>query len=103
MQAAGGNFAADDDFGPPEKISLEICEAHITGLMKLVGRFEFFGQHHAPLGPKRAHQARPLLRPGRAEVAFYDDGKLAKRYARIVGCEVIEGDEIASRFQPLTV
>src|ERR1700688_3208256 len=101
MQAAGGNFAADDDFGPAEKISLEIDEAHVTGLMKLVGRFEFFSQHLAFRGPEPAHHARPLLRPGRAEVDFYDVGKLAKRYARIVGCEVIEGNEIASRFQPL--
>ena len=101
MQAAGGNFAADDDFGPAEKISLEICEAHVTGLMKLVGRFEFFGQHLGLRGPKPAHHAGPLLWPGCPEVDFYDVGKLAKRYARIVGCEVIEGDEIASRFQPL--
>ena len=36
MQPAGGNFAANDDFGPAEKISLEIQEAHVTGLMKLV-------------------------------------------------------------------
>src|SRR6266404_320898 len=101
MQAAGRNFATDDDFGPAEEISLEIGEAHITGLMKLVGRFEFFSQHLALRGPKPAHHARPFLRPGRAEVDFYDVGKLAKRYARIVGCEVIKGDEIASRFQPL--
>src|ERR1700686_189772 len=101
MQAAGGNFAADDDFGPAEKISLEIDEAHVTGLMKLVGRFEFLGQHLALRGPKPPHHARPFLGPGRPEVDFYDVGKLAKRYARIVGCEVIEGDEIASRFQPL--
>src|SRR5216684_2741086 len=101
MQAAGGNFAADDDFGPAEKISLEIHEAHVTGLMKLMGRFELFSQHLALRGPKPAHHARPLLRPSRAEVNFYDVGKLAKRYARIVGGEVIEGDEIASPFQPL--
>src|SRR5437660_1638962 len=101
MQAAGGNFAADDDFGPAEKISLEIHEAHVTGLIKLVGRFEFFGQHLALRGPKPAHHARPLLRPGRAKVDFYNVGKLAKRYARIVGGEVIEGNEVASRFQPL--
>src|SRR5216684_5197022 len=99
MQAAGGNFAADDDFGPAEKISLEIHEAHVTGLMKLMGRFEFFGQHLALRRPKPPHHPRPLLRPGRAEVDFYDVGKLAKRHARIVGCEVIEGDEIASRLQ----
>src|SRR5260370_22221751 len=101
MQAAGGNFAADDEFGPAEKISLEIHEAHVTGLMKLVGRFELFSQHLALRGPKPAHHARPFLRPGCPEVDFYDVGELAKRYARIVGCEVIESDEIASRFQPL--
>src|SRR6266853_104887 len=100
MQAAGGNFAADDDFGPAEKISLEIHEAHVTGLMKLMGRLELFSQHLTLRGTKPAHHARPLLRPGRPEVDFYDVGKLAKRYARIVGGEVIEGDEIASRFQP---
>jgi len=69
--------------------------------MKLVGRFEFFSQHLALRGPKPAHHARPFLRPGCAKVYFYDVGKLAKRNARIVGGEVIEGDEIASRFQPL--
>jgi hypothetical protein len=58
MQAADGNFAVDDDFGPAEKISLEIHEAHVTGLMKLTGRFEFFGQHLALRGPKPAHHAR---------------------------------------------
>jgi hypothetical protein len=72
MQAAGGNFAADDDLGPAEKISLEIHEAHVTGLMNLVGRFEFFGQHLALRGPKPAHQARPFLRPGCPEVGFYN-------------------------------
>src|SRR6202140_5309850 len=82
-------------------MSLEREEAHVTGLMKLVGCLEFFGQHLALRGPKPAHHASPLLRPGRAKVDFYDVGKLAKRYARIVWCEVIEGDEIASRFQPL--
>jgi hypothetical protein len=47
MQPAGRNFAADDDFGPAEKISLEIDKAHVAGLMKLVGRFELFSQHLA--------------------------------------------------------
>jgi len=102
VQAAGRNFAADYDLGPAEKISLEIHEAHVAGLMKLVGCFELFGQHLALRGPKPAHHAGPLLWPGCPEVDFYDVGKLAKRYARIVGGEVIEGDEIASRFQPLT-
>src|SRR3979411_1760477 len=101
MQAAGGNFAADDDFWPAEEVSLEIHEAHVASLMKLVGRFEFFSQHLALGGPEPAHHARPFLRPGCPEVYFYDVGKLAKRYARIVGCEVIEGDEIARRFMPM--
>src|SRR5882762_5779601 len=101
MQAAGRNFAADYDLGPAEKISLEIHEAHVAGLMKLVGCFELFGQHLALRGPKPAHHAGPLLWPGCPEVDFYDVGKLAKRYARIVGGEVVEGNEIASRLQPL--
>jgi len=100
VQAAGRNFAADYDLGPAEKISLEIHEAHVAGLMKLVGCLELSGQHLALRGPKPAHHAGPLLWPGCPEVDFYDVGKLAKRYARIVGCEVVEGDEIASRFQP---
>src|SRR2546429_306992 len=39
--------------------------------MKLVGRFEFFGQHLALRGPKPAHHARPFLRPGGAGGKFW--------------------------------
>ncbi len=102
MQAAGRNFAADDQFGAAEKISLEIGEPHVTGLLKLMGRFEFFGQHLALRGAKPAHHASSLLQPGCPDVDFYDVGKLAKRQPWIVGREVIEGDKIAGRFQTLT-
>src|SRR5258708_10338677 len=101
MQTAGRNFAADDDFRPAEKISLEIHEARVTGLMKIVGSFEFFRQHLALGGPKSAHHAGAFLGLGCAKVYFDDVGKFAKRYARIVGCEVIKSNKIASRFQPL--
>src|SRR5260221_3421456 len=101
MQTAGRNFAAGDDFRPAEKISLEIHEARVTGLMKIVGSFEFFRQHLALGGPKSAHHAGAFLGLGCAKVYFDDVGKFAKRYARIVGCEVIKSNKIASRFQPV--
>ena len=63
VQAAGGNFAADDEFGAAEKISLEINEAHVAGLMKLVGRFEFFRQHLALWRAEPAHHAGAFLGP----------------------------------------
>src|SRR5208282_2344687 len=100
VQAVGGNFAADDEFGAAKEISLKVDEPHVAGLIKLVWGFEFFGQHLA-LRPKAAHHASPFLGAGGADIDFKDVGKLAKRDARIVGCKVIEGDEIASRFQAL--
>ena len=47
MQAAGGNFAARDEFGAAEEISLEIGVAHVASLLKLVGRLDFLRQHFA--------------------------------------------------------
>src|ERR1035441_7742500 len=76
-------------------------DRHVAGLTILVGRFELFRQHFARRGAKPAHHASPFLRPGRPDVDFYDVGKLDQRYARVVGREIIEGDEIAGRFQPL--
>ena len=87
--------------GRQKIISLEISESHVSGLMKLVGRFEFLRQHFAFRGPEPAHHTSPLLQSGRAHVDFYDVGKLAPRYSRIVGGEIVEGDEIASRLQTL--
>jgi hypothetical protein len=101
VQAAGRNFAADDDFGPAEKISLKISESHLTSLMKLVGRFQFLRQHRALRGAKPAHHASSFLQLGGPDVDFYGVGKLAKRQPWIVGREVIEGDKIAGRFQTL--
>ena len=43
----------------------------------------------------------PLFGPGRPDVNFDDVGQIAKRYAWIVGNEVIEGEQIARLFQPL--
>jgi hypothetical protein len=100
VQTAGGNFASNDEFGAAKEISLEIGKPHVAGLVKFVGSFEFFGQHLALLS-KAAHHASPFLGPGCADVNFNEVGKLAKRYAGIVGCEVIEGNEIDCRFQPL--
>ena len=77
VQAAGRNFAADDEFRAAEKISLEIDESHGAGLLKLVGGFEFLCQHLALRGGKLAHHARPFVWPGRPDVDFYDVGKLA--------------------------
>src|SRR5258707_10258871 len=101
MQTAGRNFAADEDCRLAENVSLEIHEARVTGLMKIVGSFEFFRQQLALGGPKSAHHAGAFLGLGCAKVYFDDVGKFAKRYARIVGCEVIKSNKIASRFQPL--
>src|SRR5208337_113887 len=100
VQATGGNFTANDDFGAAKEISLEIDEPHVTGLIELVGGFEFFRQHLA-LRPKLAHHASPFLGPGGADVDFKDVGKFAQWQAGIVGCEVVKGDEISSRFQAL--
>ncbi len=66
-----------------------------------MGGFEFFGQHLAFRRCEAAHHARPFFGPGGADVDFDDVGKLAEREARIVGCEVVEGDHIARRFQAL--
>src|SRR5208282_2475599 len=101
VQAAGRNFAADDEFGTTEEVSLEIDESHVAGLLKLVGRFQFFREHFALRGGKPAHHANSFLRAGCTDIDFDDVGKFAKRKARIVGREVIERNEIASRFQPL--
>ena len=92
---------ADYDFGTAEKISLEIDKSHVAGLMKLAGRFEFFRQHLAFRRPKPAHHASPFLRPGCPNVDFDDVGKLDQGQARIVGREVVEGDEVAKRLEPL--
>ena len=101
MQAAGRNFAAHDDFGTAEKVSLEVGEAHITGLLELVRCFQLFGQHFALRGFEPMHQASPFLGPCRPNIDFNDVGKLAKRGARVIRGEVIERDEVAKRLQPL--
>jgi hypothetical protein len=100
VQAAGRNFAADDEFGAAEKISLEIGEPHVASLMKL-GAFRVFQPASCISGAETGASSRPFLGRGGPNIDFDDVGKLAQRDARIVGREVIEGDEIASRFQPL--
>ena len=63
VQAAGGNFAANDELGAAKEISLEIYEPHVAGLMKLVWGFEFFRQHLA-LRDQTGASCQPVPRAG---------------------------------------
>src|ERR1035438_3987894 len=97
----GRSLPADDQLRLAEKIALEISEAQVAGLMELMRCFEFFRQHPAFGGAKAAHHAGAFLKACCLDIDFYEVGKVAERGTWIVGCEVIERDQIARCLEAL--
>ena len=76
-------------------------ETHVSGLLKLERGFDLFRVHFTLRGAEPPHYGGALCRRTGPDIDLDDVGKLAKRYARVVGGEVVESDAIAKRLQPL--